>query len=348
MILRRHGISKFIRLALGCAFLCGMTSSAKAGFIVVSNSSSLSTITSGTATQAATADGLSLQVKFADRIVGGNITTGVDAGKSKLSNGNQASNTQVYVGNTKNSSNNSTSSSAASFSVTSGSLVGGTPANTSSLAVGTSTSLALSLDGSTAGQKTAVIDVHRGTPYASSAVNFGSPALSDTNRTITLTADVYDHSNASYDANSNSRSLTLDFGQVMVGQTGFLGYDIFNREATVGFTSVLQLTNIAGSSSIFSSGASTFTGGDHLDPGSFYSFTAEFSPTSAGFFSYTYTFTMNDDTLLEGTGANTEYLMTLTVQGEGIYVPEPSGLSLAAFGAMGLFAASRIRRRQNS
>jgi endonuclease I len=133
---------------------------------------------------------------------------------------------------------------------------------------------------------------------------------------IGYSATVLDHANASFSGSSDTNSLTIDFGRLgqNTGASGVheVGFNLYNLEATAGFTAGLALNSIspsgsAGSLAAVSTDLAAFS---NLAAGSHSIFDADVNTSSLGTFSVTYTLGVSDQTL-PGAIANTS--LTLTV-----------------------------------
>jgi endonuclease I len=169
-------------------------------------------------------------------------------------------------------------------------------------------SVTVGLNASTAaaGLKSGVLTVHNSDISAAAAAGQGSDDHDDT---INISAAVLDHANASFAGGSNANSLTLNFGRI--GQssgTHQAGFNIFNLEATAGYTAGLNLNTITPSgSSAITSTLATFA---NLAAGSSSAFNANVDTTSLGTLSTTFTLGLSDVAL---SGAAATAPLTLTV-----------------------------------
>jgi len=167
---------------------------------------------------------------------------------------------------------------------------------------------------STAGLKTGMLTVHN-SDLTTSGMGHGS---ADGDDTINVSASVLDHANASFSGGSDSNSLTINFGRIgqNTGAGGIhdIGFNLYNLEATVGFTAGLALNSIspsgnAGSLAEISTNLAAFA---NLAAGSHSAFDADINTNNLGTFSVTYTLGVSDQAL---PGATSNAPLTLTVTG---------------------------------
>lgn len=162
--------------------------------------------------------------------------------------------------------------------------------------------------------------------------------LNDGNDTITVSVDVINHSNASFNASSDVNSLSVNLGNVLVGYTAASAAAL--RNLSSGATASLDLDSIsaAGDTSLFWLELTPFAG---LSPGAADWFGFSFSPTSVGTFSVTYTLYTSDENI---PGATSGTPLTLTLTGTGILmsgIPEPSSLLGCSVGLLMLLRPRR-------
>lgn len=157
---------------------------------------------------------------------------------------------------------------------------------------------------------------------------------------INYSATVFDASNASGIAASDLNEILIDFGNVDMG-IGILSadFDIFNLEATAGFTSSLDLDSFALTGSDASALSTDLKLFSMLEAGEFESFAAIFDTSNAGFFSEVYTLSFSDMDIAGETTNN----LTLRLQGTVVAVPEPGTAAL-----MGLTILTWLGRRRRS
>jgi endonuclease I len=172
--------------------------------------------------------------------------------------------------------------------------------------------MTVGLSGSTgsAGLKSGTVTIHN-SDLTTAGAGQGS---ADGDDTINVSASVLDHSNASFSGGSDANSITINFGRV--GQSSGVhdvGFNLYNLEATAGFTAGLALNTItpsgnAASLAALSTNLATFT---NLAAGSHTGFDADITTSNLGTFSATYTLAVSD-TALPGSAANTSLTLTLT------------------------------------
>jgi len=165
------------------------------------------------------------------------------------------------------------------------------------------------LDTSTAsaGLKSGTIGINN-LDITSGAAGQGS---ADADDTITVNLDVLDHANASFASGVDQNVLNIDFGTVTVGAVTGAAVDIFNLEATAGFTADLDLDSIIGSgdTGVLTTNLGTFSG---LGAGLQAMYMAELDTTTPGSFSASYTLNLSDEDIA---GA-TSQVLTLNLLGE--------------------------------
>lgn len=169
-----------------------------------------------------------------------------------------------------------------------------------------SVTVGLNASTATAGLKSGTLTVHNSDITAAAAAGQGSDDHDDT---INISAAVLDHANASFAGGSDANSLTINFGRI--GQssgTHQSAFNIYNLEATAGYTAGLNLNSITPSgSSAITSTLATFT---NLAAGSSSSFSTNVDTTSLGTLSTTFSLGLSDVAL---SGAAATAPLTLTV-----------------------------------
>ncbi len=199
--------------------------------------------------------------------------------------------------------------------------------------------IAVDLDDATAGNKLATVTVEN---LATTSEGAGRGSA-DPNDQVMYTATVLDHSEASFDANNNVDSLSLNFGAFALNSgIQLLAFDIFNLESMPSFTAALDLDAVNGSGDIavLTTDLSPFT---NLAAGNFNSFLAMFDTSTAGIFNAVFTLTVSDENL---PGAINGAALTLNLTGtvfEANLVPEPACLTMLALGLCGI--GMYLRRR---
>ena len=121
---------------------------------------------------------------------------------------------------------------------------------------------------------------------------------------------VLDHAGGSFDAAVEQSVLLVDLGNVEVGSgPRSLAVSLFNRETTAGLTAALDLDTLAGSGAtgVLTTDLAPFSG---LAAGAEYPFLVQANPTTAGWFSATYTLTVSDEDL-PGETAGVELTLAL-------------------------------------
>jgi len=184
----------------------------------------------------------------------------------------------------------------------------------------------LALDTSAAGA------FHAGVSVTTSSQGAQVTGPTTTNHAYT----VLDHANGSFDGDDDLDELTLNFGNVAVGQDALLDYAVFNLVATAGYTAALDLDLIemAGSSAF----DGTFAPLASIAAGTGVSFEATFAPTAAGHFNATWLLRLSDEDL----PGELSQTLTLHLLGVGI-VPEPGAIAVLVL-LTGLLALGRGRR----
>jgi endonuclease I len=158
---------------------------------------------------------------------------------------------------------------------------------------------------------------------------------------INYSATVLDHSNASFDPNTNSDVLNINFGDLVQNSgPASQSFNIANLITTLGYTAGLDLTNISSAGSTqFSTDVATF-----LDEaaGQSQTFHAFLSTSTPGSFTGSYTFSVSDEQDLPGAIAGPS--LTLNLTGHVIAVPEPATILVILPIASGVL----LRRRGNT
>ena len=143
----------------------------------------------------------------------------------------------------------------------------------------------------------------------------------DANDVATVNLSVLSHANPSFAAGSDANSLTYDFGTIALGGPApTFAFDLFNLEATAGYTAGLDLDAILGSgdTAAFSTTLEPFQGAATLAAGAGYGFTAAMNTLTPGAFSVTYSLNFSDENL---PGATSLGSMSLTLNGVVSAVP---------------------------
>ena len=168
----------------------------------------------------------------------------------------------------------------------------------------------------TAGQRSGTVAIDNLDITTSGGTGRGA---NDGNDVVTVTLDVLDHAEPSFDVASDVDVLTLDFGSVPVGDAApTLEFDIFNLESTAAFTAGLDLDAVVGSgdASVLTTDLAAFAG---LEAGLGDSFKAKIDTTTAGVFSATYSLSFSDEDIAGGIGLGD---LTLTLNAEVVAVAE--------------------------
>jgi hypothetical protein len=167
---------------------------------------------------------------------------------------------------------------------------------------------------------------------------------------------VLEHSNASFDVSTDDNTLTVDLGDVVQGSGGgfaSMPFDVFNFEASPGFTAAMNLlsSNVAAVSGdtddLFP--VSLDTNNDPVFPPEFTGVAGSSSETlqavvdttlPLGSYSATWTLLMSDHTQFDGATDNATAL-TLTIVANIVPVPEPASVLAMSAGAVLLVARRR-------
>jgi endonuclease I len=133
--------------------------------------------------------------------------------------------------------------------------------------------------------------------------------LDDLNDVITVSLDILDHANASFDSGSDDNTLTIDFGTVNAGGPQSLPFTIYNLEGTPSLTAGLDLDAINGSGDTgeLTTDLAPFAA---LAAAGSQSFLATIDTPTCGDFSATYTLTLSDENL-PGAIPTTSLVLTL-------------------------------------
>jgi hypothetical protein len=132
---------------------------------------------------------------------------------------------------------------------------------------------------------------------------------------IDVSLSVLSHANPSFSDVGDVDTLTYDFGTLSQGAADPLfSFDLFNLEATIGYTAGLDLDAINGSGDVnaFTTDLAPFNGAAPLAAGSSRAFTATLDTSVLGAFAATYTLGFSDENL---PGATSLENMTLTLTG---------------------------------
>ena len=133
---------------------------------------------------------------------------------------------------------------------------------------------------------------------------------------VGYSATVLDHANASFSGASDTNSLTIDLGRLGqntgAGGVHEAGFNLYNLEATAGFTAGLALNSIAPSGSVGSLAAisTNLAAFNNLAAGGHSIFDTDVDTSSLGMFSVTYNLGVSDQAL---PGATSNTPLTLTV-----------------------------------
>ena len=166
--------------------------------------------------------------------------------------------------------------------------------------------------------------------------------------TYTLFYDYLKNATASFEANSEVTTRTLDFGRIGLGGSSTLFFTLHNVADAEGavHTAGAQLLSInrALNEAAFSSNVTVFT---NLVAANSNTYSVTFAPTARGSFSEVFTFNFKDyalrtGSLLDGIGVRNSSI-ELTVMGSTVPEPETWALLLAGFGMVG-FSVRRRRR----
>jgi endonuclease I len=163
-----------------------------------------------------------------------------------------------------------------------------------------------------AGLKTGTVTIDNLDVTTAGGVGRGA---NDGNDVATVNLSVLSHANPSFIAGSDVNGLTYDFGVISLNApTPTFSFDLFNLEATAGYTAGLDLDSIVGSgdTGALTTSLEVFQGAAALAAGAGYSFTAALDTAAAGAFSATYTLSFSDENL---PGASSLGSMTLTLSG---------------------------------
>ncbi|NOX60018.1 MAG: hypothetical protein GXP29_14325, partial [Planctomycetes bacterium] len=179
----------------------------------------------------------------------------------------------------------------------------------------TSINVGLSTATATAGLRSASVTIDN-LDVDGAAAGQGSQ---DGDDVIDLELRVLDHSEASFDVALNDDTLVIDFGSVAAG-SGIVNvsFDIYNLEATVGFTADLDI-DVVGSSGDVAVLSSDVVPSGGIVAGSLSGFAAQFDTGVApAVYLSTYTIVVSDENLNGDTPGST---LTLTLMGEVVGFP---------------------------
>ncbi len=175
--------------------------------------------------------------------------------------------------------------------------------------------VSLSASTATCGHKSGTIYIDN-TDLTSAAIGRGS---ADGDDTISVVADVLEHSNASFNDNSDQNTLVIDFGEIPRNSgVEYNLFELYNLESVAGFTAGLDLDSISssGDTSILGTTLSTFT---NLQAGEPTEADATFNTnTLPGAYQATYTLHVSDQNI---SGAQSGTSLVLTIRGEVTPVP---------------------------
>ncbi len=191
----------------------------------------------------------------------------------------------------------------------------------------------ITFDGSRTGELTTVTN---DTSYLAKVVYNG-----DANGSVDL--ELWDHGVASFASDSILTSLTLDFGEVAGGSGSHsLAVDLYNLLQTAGLTAGLDMTWLLTSSDAAPL-STDLAALDNLAGGGSQGFLAFLNANlGVGVFSETYQLSFIDNTTGFYGTANPAQILTLTLTGTVLLIPEPASLALLAAG--GLLAGCRRRK----
>ncbi len=143
-------------------------------------------------------------------------------------------------------------------------------------------------------------------------ITAGGPGLgsADGDDTITLNATVFEHANASFAADLDQDTLTIDFGAVLQGSAPVQAFAIHNLAGAVPVAGLdLDTVTPGGDAARFTT---TLTPFSNLPPGAGNAFSAGFDASAQGAFQATYTLGVSDQNL---PGATPGASLTLVLQG---------------------------------
>ncbi|MFG0256982.1 MAG: endonuclease [Phycisphaerales bacterium JB043] len=170
-------------------------------------------------------------------------------------------------------------------------------------------------------------------------------AAQDANDTIDIELAVLDHAEASFASGFDQNTTSFDLGTIALGGGDSLdSVDVFNLEATPGFTAGLDIT-LAGSSGDTGALVVDTTSLAAIASGSSDSLSVRLVDDNAGSFSATYTFDTGDDATLHGAASGDQIVLTLTgsvgascyadLNGDGFRDGADLGLLLGNWGSPG-------------
>jgi len=203
--------------------------------------------------------------------------------------------------------------------------------------------LNVTIDDATAGAKSATLTVDN---LATTAEFSGRGSL-DPNDSVTYTANILDHSEASFSNSVDLNTLNINFGSVT--QNSLVSDSLFNISnlvATVGFTAGLDLDSIVGSgdTSVLTTNLATFS---NLAAGSFNSFLASFDTSNVGIFSASYLLSVSDQNLpgaISGTSLQLFLSGQVVALQSNAAIPEPG--SLFCWLCLGVVLNRAVSRRR--
>ncbi|HEX8325809.1 MAG TPA: endonuclease [Tepidisphaeraceae bacterium] len=268
-------------------------------------------LTNGTTTSAG---GTSRSIEFTPVIVGGTI-------------GTLSSN----VGLNKTGADPTTYSVAAGGAATSGTngiynaFVAGASTADKSVTVG------LNATAQTVGRTTGTVTVNN-TDITNQGVGTGN---ADGDDVVTLGISVLDHAEPSFAGGGDLNALTIDFGDITLGQAATDTFDVWNVFAQLRAGLDLDSFAATGDTAFFGTDLAAFT---NLLPNGKESFDAFFNARALGDFTATYTLNLSDADL---SGATNLGPLTLTLTGTTV-VPEPVMLSIAATAGLMMLRRRRM------
>lgn len=145
------------------------------------------------------------------------------------------------------------------------------------------------------------------------------------------------HALASFDANSASHSLTLDFGNVAQNSISSLSFSLFNQANADRIGLDLDSISSNGDTSAFNTDLSTFTA---LAQGDSRAFIANLLTTNTGAFNAQYLLNFSDADL-GASSTRQNYQLTLNMVGSVTAVPLPSAMWLFGSAMLGLMGIGK-------
>ena len=187
-----------------------------------------------------------------------------------------------------------------------------------------SITVGLSTSTSTAGLKSGAVTIDNLDITTGGGAGHGA---NDANDTFNVSLTVLDHSMPSFVSNTNTATLSHDFGIVPIGANSpTFSFDIYNLLATAGFTADMDFDSVtpSGNSAAFSTDLASAAGSLVLHGGVGHTFTSALAATSLGTFSATYSLHFSDENIA---GALNNSL-TLTLTGKTLLAGDYNGDSV--------------------